>query len=272
MAPYRSRREDKPAAAPRTGLVADMVRQFADPYAFLRELIQNGIDAGASSLSVHIAREDGDLAITTVNDDGAGMTPEIMEGPLLTLFSSSKEDDLSKIGKYGVGFVSVFALEPEEVQVVTWRDGRACLLRLHVDHRYTIEEAPPRSGSGTSVALLKRMVAPTFAAHVASARESLRRWCRHAERPIRFRVSGAQGHDGEILAIEERVDAPFSVAASITVTTTIDDEVFVLGPSAGATLVSTAPAGVSTDLERSETFAGFYNRGLTLGSGASASR
>src|SRR5262245_34914372 len=230
MAPYRSRREDKPAAAPRTGLVADMVRQFADPYAFLRELVQNGIDAGASALSVHISRESGDLAITTVTDDGTGMTPEIMEGPLLTLFSSSKEDDLTKIGKYGVGFVSVFALEPEEVQVLTWRDGRAYLLRLYVDHRYTIEEAPPRSGSGTSVALLKRMVAPAFLAHVALARASLRRWCRHAERPIRFRVSGAPGAGPEAAATEERIDTPLSVIAPITVTATIDDEVFVVGP------------------------------------------
>src|SRR5262245_4755800 len=216
MAPYRSRREDKPAAAPRTGLVADMVRQFADPYAFLRELVQNGIDAGASALSVHISRESGDLSITTVTDDGSGMTPEIMEGPLLTLFSSSKEDDLTKIGKYGVGFVSVFALEPEEVQVLTSCGGRAYLLRLHVDHRYTIEEAPPRSGSGTSVSLLKRMDGPRFARYAAAARLSLSRWCRHAERPIRLRISPGNG-----ATTEERIDTSLAVAAPIMVTARI---------------------------------------------------
>src|SRR5262245_10231748 len=225
MAPYRSRREDKPAAAPRTGLVADMVRQFADPYAFLRELVQNGIDAGASALSVHISRESGDLAITTVTDDGTGMTPEIMEGPLLTLFSSSKEDDLTKIGKYGVGFVSVFALEPEEVQVLTFRDGRAYLLRLYLDHRYTIEEAPSRSGSGTSVALLKRMDSAAFSVHAAACRVSLRRWCRHAERPIRLRISPGGG-----VSDEERLDMPLSVAATVTVTARIEDESYVVGP------------------------------------------
>src|SRR6185503_21269278 len=106
MAPYRSRREDKPVSAPTTGLVADMVRQFADPYAFLRELVQNGIDAGASAIDVRIERESSDLTSTTVADDGCGMTLEVLEGPLLTLFSSTKEGDLSKIGKYGVGFIS----------------------------------------------------------------------------------------------------------------------------------------------------------------------
>ena len=30
----------------------------------------------------------------------------------LTLFRSTKEDDLTKIGKFGISFVSLFAMEP----------------------------------------------------------------------------------------------------------------------------------------------------------------
>lgn len=263
MAPYRSHRQDRPKAAPQGGLVADMVRQFADPYAFLRELVQNGIDAGATAIEIRIDRGDGASlpTTTTVIDDGCGMTLEVMEGPLLTLFSSEKEGDLTKIGKYGVGFISVFALDPEEVEVVTFRDNRAYLLRLHVDHRYAIEEAPPRPGSGTRVTLVKRMEEAAFKLHVEQARTALRRWCRHAERPIHLHVPGLLG---EAMPTPTRVDVPFTVAAAITVTARIEDETFVVGPSAGAHLVAPPPVGEASEPEYGETFAGFYNRGLTL--------
>src|SRR5512146_2494880 len=60
VTPYRSGRAlGAPDAAPEAGLVDEMVRQFADPYAFLRELAQNGIDAGATRIAVTIER-DGD--------------------------------------------------------------------------------------------------------------------------------------------------------------------------------------------------------------------
>ena len=119
-----------------------MVRQFADRYAFLRELVQNAIDAGASRIEVRIAREDGGLVTTSVDDDGCGMGRAEIEGPLLTLFASSKETDASKIGKYGVGFVSVFAIGPERVEVRTRRDDVGWLVRLHGDHAYELLEAP----------------------------------------------------------------------------------------------------------------------------------
>lgn len=49
MQPYRGSRVDTPKLTAEGGIVDDMVRQFADPYAFLRELLQNGIDAGATA-------------------------------------------------------------------------------------------------------------------------------------------------------------------------------------------------------------------------------
>src|ERR1700691_2390114 len=153
-----------------------MVRQLADPYAFLRELVQNGIDAGASAIDVTVALDPEDLAAVSVADDGSGMTPEVIEGELLTLFSSSKEGDPTKIGKYGVGFVSVLALDPSEVVVETWRGGKAWRVRLERDHRYSIEEAPgngARSGSGTVVTVLSHVPRDGFGEHVARARAAL---------------------------------------------------------------------------------------------------
>src|SRR5262245_27150488 len=117
-----------------------MVRQFADPYAFLRELVQNSMDAGATAIEVTLNRSPEGEVRTSVSDDGTGMTPPVIEESLLTLFSSSKEGDSTKIGKYGVGFISVLALEPDGVAIETWCNGGAWRVRLSSDHQYVIEE------------------------------------------------------------------------------------------------------------------------------------
>ena len=41
------------------------------------------------------------------------MDEQIIDNELTRLFSSSKEDDLTKIGKFGIGFTSIFAIQPE---------------------------------------------------------------------------------------------------------------------------------------------------------------
>ncbi|MEZ4306676.1 MAG: ATP-binding protein [Polyangiaceae bacterium] len=59
-----------------------------------------------------------------VADDGCGMTLDIIESALLVLFRSTKDEDSTKIGKYGVGFMSVLAIDPSEVTIDTWRGPR----------------------------------------------------------------------------------------------------------------------------------------------------
>jgi hypothetical protein len=304
MAPYRAHRDSAPQpAAPTTGLVADMVRQFADPYAFLRELVQNGIDAGARSIEVRVERSLDAVITISVTDDGSGMTPEVIQGPLLTLFESSKEGDTSKIGKYGVGFVSVFALEPDEVQVITWRDGGSWLVRLLKDHSYELTETGPREGSGTTVALVmgtggaatnsavtaaasgtkagegktqEELRAAALAQHLlgqgtpapesplaeheARTSASLRTWCRHARCPIHLTVID---HGSREEPRRTRVDTAIGVVAPFTVEEASDDEVYVVGTSAGTRHLEGELACVS-EPELGESFAGFYNRGLML--------
>ncbi|AKT36946.1 ATP-binding protein [Chondromyces crocatus] len=257
MLPYRSSHEERPAPLQETGLIGDMVRQFADPYAFLRELVQNSLDAGAHRVDVRVGRVADGVTSTAVLDDGQGMTRETIEGPLLTLFASSKEGVEGKIGKYGVGFISVLAIGPEAVEVETWRDGRAFRLVLRPDTTFELEDAGPREGSGTRVILLQRMDASAFTRHAALVGEALRRWCRHADRPITLSVV-----EGEGTARMERVEVPFAVTAAAFVTVTEGDLRVVVGPSAGARYLGAArrrepEAGA-------ERFAGFYNRGLTL--------
>jgi molecular chaperone HtpG len=81
---------------------------------------------------------------------------------------------------------------------------------------------------------------------------ALRRWCRHAGLPIRYVVPApGVGGTGEPL-VDERIDCPLSLETALSVTQEVDGELIVVGPSAG----SVEP--------ESPTFAGFYNRGLTL--------
>jgi molecular chaperone HtpG len=260
--PYRSTRFEAPKATPEAGIVDDMVRQFADPYAFLRELVQNGIDAGAKTLTVRIERDgvpggsDGGVR-TSVEDDGKGMTRAIIDGPLLTLFESSKESDETKIGKYGVGFVSVFALDPTRVEVRTRTAGEAWLLRLFRDYTFELEpdEAPPEGvdargassppstkGTGTIVTLVHTVA--DLADHATRAEQALERWCRHARIPISLSVMDATAPAD---ATPRSINEPFGIDADVAVRLEQD----------GFTIF----AGVSAP---NASFAGFYNRGLTL--------
>jgi hypothetical protein len=246
--PYRSARVETPKLTADAGIVDDMVRQFADRHAFLRELIQNGIDAGATRIDVRLERSPDGAVRSSVEDDGAGMTRAIIEGPLLTLFESSKESDPTKIGKYGIGFVSVFAIEPERVDVRTRTANEAWLVRLFGDHSFELATDAQRPGTGTEVILLHTMTAEEFALHAARARTALLRWCRHARVPITFvALDGFEG--GEPKAI----NAELALPGVVTLAVTEGDETFV---------VAVGHAGA--DAESTGSFGGFYNRGLTL--------
>ena len=103
-----------------------LVNQFSDSMAFFRELIQNALDAGSEEVEIDFAYEDGKLVIH-VDDWGAGMNREIIDTRLTRLFSSSKDGDRTKIGKFGIGFVSVFAIEGTETLICVSKEARALL-------------------------------------------------------------------------------------------------------------------------------------------------
>jgi molecular chaperone HtpG len=260
MYPYRGRRDQgRELRDPKPGLVTDMVRQFADPYAFLRELVQNSMDAGTKQIEVSLSRDaDGEVR-TSVTDSGSGMTPAIIENALLTLFSSSKQNDPSKIGKYGVGFISVLALDPMRVEVDTWRSEGAWRVRIQRDHSYVVEELEPRTGTGTVVTLFHSMDSARFDRHATAAREALRRWCRHARVPISLTITD---YSTPSRSWNGRVDVPIAVHAAVTVSVRDGEDLIVLGPSAGSELLDW-PAELPPH-ENAERFIGFYNRGLTL--------
>lgn len=265
-APYRGGAPGPVRAAPEdAGLVGELIRQFADPYAFYRELVQNSIDAGSTHIHVQLVWEpgsDAEAATTgdassdrgtirvSVRDDGSGMSREVLEEQLTVLFRSSKESREDAIGKFGIGFVSVLAVAPDVVIVDTSTgDGTRWSLHLHGDQSYDLFRAEaPRGleGRGTTVSLHVPIGAAERADFFARSEAALRRWCRHARVPIRF-VALVPGHGDP--ARDVRVDEPLSLDAIVSVQARSRDG------------LTTVIAGVPRPGER---YGAFFNQGLLL--------
>lgn len=215
----------------------NLVNQFTDPYACLRELIQNAMDAGSETIDVwfeYNPYEKGDrgIAIIHVDDTGEGMTRRIIDTKLTQLFSSSKEDDLTKVGKFGIGFVSVFALDPNAVIVDTGRDGEYWRL-IFKENRKFDRILLNHPVEGTQIQIVKETTEPEFEKMKRKSSETIRFWCKHVLSEIRV--------DGEVINEEFRLGHRH-------------EYVF----SGQETEIVVAPS-----LEN-EPFCGFYNRGLTL--------
>jgi hypothetical protein len=180
--------------APLDGLAAqaleNLVNQFARPLDFLRELVQNSIDAGSPRVEIWLSwapdeqGPDGVLEIH-VDDWGEGMDEEIIDKQLTRLFSSTKEDDLTKIGKFGIGFTSIFAIRPEAVLLRTGRLGESWELLFHPDRSFD-KVRLHEPVAGTRITLFKRMPGNEVDAFVRESRWVLRFWCEHSNTPVLF--------------------------------------------------------------------------------------
>lgn len=231
---------------PAIDLLDELVHQFSDPFAFYRELIQNSIDSGSSRIEVVLgyqsAKKKG-LATATVSDWGEGMNRKVIEDYLLTKFRSSKEHDLTKIGKFGIGFVSVFACEPDAVVVDTGRDGEFWRVLFKANRSYELLKLD-KPVEGTRITLHKRMTASEYDTFAQKSVESVKRWCRHSEADIAYAAGKA---DGSSPGEPQSVNEPFVVDAPFQVEHREEGTLIVAGVS------RTQPA-----------ISGLYNRGLTL--------
>ncbi|MEZ2121622.1 MULTISPECIES: HSP90 family protein [unclassified Corynebacterium] len=106
------------------GIVEILSRNlYSGPQVFIRELLQNGVDA----ITAHRAidpdcpaeiRVITDGTTISVTDTGVGLTPEQAEGLLATIGASSKRDEwgMSRsdfIGQFGIGLLSCFMISPQ---------------------------------------------------------------------------------------------------------------------------------------------------------------
>jgi molecular chaperone HtpG len=231
---------------PATDLLDELVHQFSDPFAFYRELIQNSIDSGSSRIEVVLGFQTGKdtgLATAAICDWGEGMNRKVIEDYLLTKFRSSKEHDLTKIGKFGIGFVSVFSSAPDAVVVDTGRDGEFWRVLFKQDKSYELLKLD-QPVEGTRVTLHKRMTPSAFEEFSSKSLESVKRWCRHSEADIAFAAGGA---DGSVAGEPKSVNEPFVVDAPFQVEHREEGTLIVAG------VARTHPAT-----------SGLYNRGLTL--------
>jgi len=169
----------------------NLVNQFARPLDCLRELVQNSLDAGTPRVEVAIGftpePDDPTRGVLSihVDDFGEGMDEAIIDGQLTRLFSSTKEGDLTRIGKFGIGFTSIFALRPLAVLLHTGRHGEYWELLFHPDRSYD-KVRVDQPVSGTRVTIYRRERASRVADFVRQARDVLAYWCEHSTRPITF--------------------------------------------------------------------------------------
>jgi hypothetical protein len=210
-----------------------LVHQFSDPWSFLRELIQNAIDADSPEIDVCIEHEPPDLLVIEVRDAGSGMDRQIIDTRLTRLFSSSKDGDYTKIGRFGIGFVSVFALEPELVCLDTGRNGEYWRVLFRKDRSFEriVLDTPIE---GTTIRIYKRASENEVRAARIRAREVLGHWCKHAR--VELRCDGVS------------ISRPMSLA---------DADCVITHEEEGTTVV----LGF---VEQREALRGYYHGGLTL--------
>jgi len=199
-------------------LLERLVSQFAGPYDFLRELVQNSLDAGSDRAEVILetheqvgGEADEVVYELRVSDAGRGMDEATIDGGLTRLFASTKTDDRTMAGGYGVGFVSVFAWTPEVVLVHTGRAGESWELVFHPDRRFD-KVALDEPVEGTTVTLLRRGRAHERAAIAEAVRDSLWRWCRFCRLELSFEDI-ASGEPSELIQDSPApADTPLAIA------------------------------------------------------------
>lgn len=91
-------------------------RYGPDPWIFVRELLQNARDAGASRVVIAVD-EDGTRTRISCRDDGEGMGYAHAKRYLFSLYASSKESRANQVGRFGVGFWSILRFEPERITI-----------------------------------------------------------------------------------------------------------------------------------------------------------
>ncbi len=130
--PGQAATERSRAFRERARLEAD--RYGPDPWIFVRELLQNSRDAGATHVAFNVGETpgpDGPVEWVVCHDDGEGMTFEHARRYLFALYASSKEDRKNQAGKFGVGFWSILRFDPHSIIIRSRpRNGEPWAVRL----------------------------------------------------------------------------------------------------------------------------------------------
>jgi hypothetical protein len=171
------------------GIVENLATQFSNATDCFRELVQNSIDAGSPQVEVWTEYEAGSghqgVIAIHVDDFGEGMDEQIIDNQLTKLFASAKEGDLTKIGKFGIGFVSIFAMRPQAVLMHTGRGGDCWEVLFHADRSFTKTKLDIPV-EGTQITLFVEGDVQRYHELVREVHKALERWCTHSEAEITF--------------------------------------------------------------------------------------
>lgn len=218
------------SAAEVDALLERLVAQFESPYDFLRELVQNAMDAGSDRVEVTLeshplgqsgqpksgagsSEPDEVIFELTLLDTGAGMDESIIDQELTRLFASGKSGDRTMAGGFGIGFVSVFAWEPETVLVHTGRGGESWELVFFGDRSFE-KVAIEDPVEGTTITLIRRGQKGEREAIADAIRESLWRWCRFC--PLELSFEDLDGDDPAELIQDSPEPAELGLGAGLT--------------------------------------------------------
>jgi transglutaminase-like putative cysteine protease len=145
---------------------AEADRYGPDPWVFVRELLQNARDAGATAVAFTARSEAGTWRLHC-RDDGEGMSYAHARRYLFALYASSKEQRRDQVGRFGVGFWSILRFEPAKITIRSRpklspetgasghapEDRNAWELELSGDLESAVQRTPQMGGPGTEVVL-----------------------------------------------------------------------------------------------------------------------
>jgi hypothetical protein len=176
-------------------IVAELSGQFKEPEDCYRELIQNSIDSETKQIDISfdVKKLNNTHSRFSVifEDYGCGMSLYDKEEFFLKLFKSKKENDIKKIGKYGIGISSIFQLGLEEVviestgisdktkEVESWGRHIKDISSLPSNANYDIE---PRKG--TKIAITRIVDNKDLKRHKDKVFEKVSYYCERSRTPI----------------------------------------------------------------------------------------
>jgi molecular chaperone HtpG len=138
---------------------------YSSPNVFVRELLQNGIDAitarrsidesFSGEINVYVNEEKTEIIF---EDNGIGLSEDEVHKFLSVIGQSSKRDDILEkdyIGKFGIGLLSCFVVS-DEIVVETrslYKQHKGIRWRGKADGTYTIEKIETETLPGTKIIL-----------------------------------------------------------------------------------------------------------------------
>lgn len=102
-----------------------------DNFVALCDIIDNSIDANATSIKIYISAKDNNFQIIIV-DNGCGMTKETLD-EALKFGSDSAHDEISDLGKYGMGLSTAGLSLADKTTVLTLNEDTGVIFKSATD-------------------------------------------------------------------------------------------------------------------------------------------